>query len=67
MILNSNNKMGSTWKITNESNEEIKADKGKYYMVLDNRVITNKNKIADALISTFYLQQILSNQETIII
>lgn len=40
--------MKSTWKIINENNGKIKRDKGMYSMIVDDEVITNKDKIADA-------------------
>jgi hypothetical protein len=46
--------MKSTWKIINENNGKIKRDDGMYSMIVDNKVIMNKNKIADTF-NTYFL------------
>jgi hypothetical protein len=40
--------MKSTWKIINEVKGKIKRDKGIYSIIVDNKVIMNQSKIANA-------------------
>ena len=54
IILNSENKMKSTWKIINEERGKTKRDIDIQSLVLDNNVITDQNQIANTL-NTYFL------------
>jgi len=47
IILNSKNRMKSTWKIINEENGKPKHSTDIQFLVIDNNIIMNQNKIAD--------------------
>jgi hypothetical protein len=47
IILNSNTKMKSTWKIISEDKGKINRDKGIYSIKVDNKVIMNQNEIVN--------------------
>jgi hypothetical protein len=48
MILKSNNKVKSTWRIINEVKGNIKRNKGIHSIVIGKKVVTNQEKIATA-------------------
>jgi hypothetical protein len=52
MILKSNNKVKSTWRIINEEKGNIKRKKGIHPIMIRKKVVTNQVKIL--LISIFY-------------
>ncbi|GFG29899.1 hypothetical protein Cfor_02255, partial [Coptotermes formosanus] len=53
IILNSKNKIKSTWKIINDEQGKTKQDIDIQSLVVDNEVIINQNKIANTLNSSF--------------
>ena len=53
IILNSKNKMKSTWKIINEEIGKTKHDVGIKSLVIGSNVIMNQNKIADSFNNYF--------------
>jgi hypothetical protein len=53
IILNSKNKIKSTWKIINEEKGKTKHGTNIQYLVIDNNVIMNQNKITNTLNNYF--------------